>query len=443
MFLRFIAGRTGYRRLADAVAGTHGKGRRLDDPAHLQTSSSDQPSQVAYIVLKFPTLSETFIVREIHALRDRGWQIDIYPLWRDDPDQVHPDVPSLLAHVRWTHPLSLAAFLATLTMLVRRPGRSLSALGLILSDLRRHPRRAIIGLGLFPVIVWMASDLERRGVRHVHAHFASYPTLAANIIQRLTGISYSFTAHAFDLYVDPSHLPNKVHDATFIVTISEYNRALIRSLSAGVTPVHVIHCGVRIPQELPPFDPRRVEIVSVARLEEKKGHTYLIEACRILRERGVSLHCTMVGGGPEMGRLWSQVQTAGLDGVVDLVGAQTSERVQAYLGQAGIFVLPSVVTPSGNAEGIPVALMEAMAAGVPVISTRTTGIPELVVDMETGLLVEPRDPVSLADAIERLLADEELRVGLREAAYAKVSAEFEIGANAREIERHFVGVIQD
>jgi glycosyltransferase involved in cell wall biosynthesis len=399
--------------------------------------------RVAYVVLRFPSLSETFIVREINALRDRGWQIDIYPLWRDQPDQVHPDVPPLLPFVRWRHPLSLATFSAALRMLLRRPGRYLSALGMILGDLPRHPRRSLVGLGLFPVIVWMAGDLERRGIRHVHAHFASHPTLAANVIQRLTGISYSFTAHAFDLYVDPSHLPNKVHDATFIVTISEYNRTLMRRLSDGVTPVHVIHCGVSVPEQLAPFEPGRREIVCVARLEEKKGHTYLIEACRILRERGIPLHCTLIGGGPEMESLRSQIAAASLEDVVDLAGPQTSERVQQVLAGAGVFVLPSVVTRSGNAEGIPVALMEAMAAGVPVVSTSITGIPELVVDGVTGLLAPERDPIALADAIERLLRDPALAEQLRQAAFAKVRDEFEIGANAGEIERHFAGVIQD
>ena len=370
--------------------------------------------RVAYIVLRFPTLSETFIVREIGALRERGWSIAIYPLWRDHPTQVHSEVPPLEPFVRWLHPLSPAALGATIRMAVKRPGRFFSSLALVASELFRHPRRALVSLVLFPVIVWMASDLERRRLRHVHAHFASYPTLAALIIHRLTGISYSFTAHAFDLYVDPSLLPNKVLHATFIVTISEYNRALLQPLAGDATPVHVIHCGVPVPSELPDHGHGQREIVCVARLEEKKGHRYLVEACEILRGRGISLHCTIVGGGPEKKALQSQVSLAQLKDVVTLVGPQTSERVQQYLAAADLFVLPSVVTRSGNAEGIPVALMEAMAAGVPVISTTTTGIPELVVDGETGLLAPPRDAVALADAIERLMSDDALRCRLRD-----------------------------
>lgn len=399
--------------------------------------------RIAYIVLRFPTLSETFIVREIGALRARGWDIGIYPLWRDNPAQVHPDVPPLEPSIRWTHPLSRAAFVATLRMLVRRPGRYLSSLALIVSEIPRRPRRALISLGLFPVIVWMATDLERRGIRHVHAHFASYPTLAAHIIHRLTGISYSFTAHAYDLYVDPSHLPNKVADATFIVTISTYNQELLRPLAGGATPVHVIHCGVSLPASLPEPQPGRREIVCVARLEEKKGQKYLVEACGLLHRRGVPLRCTIVGGGPEMDRLRAQVAAGGLEGVVRLVGPQTSERVQEYLAGAALFVLPSVVTRSGNAEGIPVALMEAMAAGVPVISTDTTGIPELVVNGQTGVLVPPRDAGALAAEIERLLNDADLRDHLRTAAFQKVYDEFRLEQNAREIERHLSVAIQD
>ena len=399
--------------------------------------------RVAYIVLRFPTLSETFIVREITALRARGWDIDIYPLWRHEPKQVHPDVPPLESSIRWQHPFSFATVLAAVRMMARRPGACLSSLGLILSELPRRPRRAVISLGLFPVIVWIAADLDRRAVRHVHAHFASYPTLAALIIHRLTGISYSFTAHAYDLYVDPSHLPNKVSHATFIVTISEYNQLLLRPLAGNATPVHVIHCGVSLPASLPEREQGSRKIVCVARLEEKKGQRYLIEACGLLRQRGVSLHCTIVGGGPEMDRLQSLVSAGGLGDVVQLVGPQTSERVQAYLAGAGVFVLPSVVTPSGNAEGIPVALMEAMAAGIPVISTATTGIPELVVDEHTGLLVEPRDAPALADAIERLLDDTDLGERLRAAAFRKVHAGFDLETKAREIERHFLDAMQD
>ena len=283
-----------------------------------QGSRVDQ--RVAYIVLRFPTLSETFIVREINALRDLGWQVDIYPLWRDHPDQVHPDVPPLMPFVRWKHPLSLATFRAALKMLITRPRRYLSALALVLSDVVRHPRRTVISLGFFPVIVWMANDLERRGIRHVHAHFASHPALAAHIIQRLTGISYSFTAHAYDLYVDPSHLPNKVSEATFIVTISEYNRGLLRPLAGDATPVHVIHCGVSLPVRMPAARPGRREIVCVARLEEKKGQKYLIDACALLHRRDVSLHCTIVGGGPEFDQLRALIASHGLEGVVHLAG---------------------------------------------------------------------------------------------------------------------------
>lgn len=406
-------------------------------------SVPSDPRRVAYIVLRFPTLSETFIVREIGALRARGWDIAIYPLWRDHPKQVHPDVPPLEPFVRWRHPLSPVALVATGRMALSRPRRVVSSLALVAGEMFRRPRRAIVSLGLFPVIVWMAADLERRGIRHVHAHFASFPTLAALVIRRLTGISYSFTAHAFDLYVDPSFLPNKVHDATFIVTISEYNRALLQPLAGDATPVHVVHCGVPIPERLPEHQPDGREIVCVARLEEKKGHIYLVEACRILHERGVSLRCTIVGGGPEMSRVRSTISAAGLDPVVRLVGPQTSESVQRYLARATAFVLPSVVTPTGNAEGIPVALMEAMAAGVPVVSTTTTGIPELVVDGETGLLVPPRDAVALADAVERLLRDDAVRDRLRESAFRKVGSEFRLEENSRAIEDHLLDAIQD
>lgn len=399
--------------------------------------------RVAYIVLRFPTLSETFVVREINALRARGWQVDIFPLWRDHPEHIHADVPALEPFVHWAHPLHPATFAATMRMLIRRPKPYLSSLGLILREIPRRPKRALKSLGLFPIMVRMAAELEDSHTRHVHAHFASYPTLAALVIQRLTGISYSFTAHAFDLYVDPSHLATKVAEANFIVTISEYNHRLLQPLADGQTPVHVVHCGVDVPDRLPEQRPCSREILCVGRLEEKKGQRYLIEACRILRDRGQAFHCTIVGSGPERERLERQIADAGLGEYVELTGPLTAEYVQERLAAAEVFALPSVVTRNGNAEGIPVALMEAMAAGVPVISTRTTGIPELVIDGQTGLLVEPRDASALAEAIEHVLDDAELAERLRQSAFEKVRADFRLDENARAIEDHLLSVNQD
>jgi glycosyltransferase involved in cell wall biosynthesis len=194
----------------------------------------------------------------------------------------------------------------------------------------------------------------------------------------------------------------------------------------------VIHCGVDRarfappPSAAPSRDPALIRLVTVASLQPQKGHRVLVEACRLLRARGRTVHATFVGEGEERADLEARIAAAGLDGAVELVGAQPSDRVAAIVAAADIAVQPSVVLASGKTEGIPVALMEAMAAERPVVASRVSGIPELVVDGETGLLVEPGQADQLADAIERLIDDPALARRLAEAGRRRVLAEFDL-----------------
>jgi glycosyltransferase involved in cell wall biosynthesis len=381
-------------------------------------------------MVRFPALSETFVAREIIALRERGWSIDITPLWFDRDVDVHPEVKPLLSLVRWAAPWSPAGLRRVARTIVRQPRDVAGAFSLIARQARRHPKRVAVSLGLFPIMLSIAEEVRERGVTHVHAHFAGHPALTALVINRLTGVPFSFTGHAHDLYVSPMLLPEKARAASFVVAISDYNRRLIESTAGRAARVEIVHCGVGIPEKLGERRPQMGEIVCVGRLDEKKGQRYLIDACQILHERGINVHCYVVGGGPDEPSLKAQAEREGLSGVITFTGAVTSDEVARRLREASVFVLPSVVTTSGNAEGIPVALMEAMAAGLPVISTTTTGIPELIEDGVSGLLVPPRDAAALADAIERLLADSVLCDRLREAAFQKVAAEFNLNTSA-------------
>jgi colanic acid/amylovoran biosynthesis glycosyltransferase len=337
-----------------------------------------------------------------------------------------------MTRMHWPRPVAWALVAANLRTLVRQPRSYLSAAWIVAGEWHVGPKRALKALAAFPLMVWMAYDMKAQGVTHVHAHFASYPALAALIINRLTGISYSFTAHAYDLYVRPSRLPEKVGASSFVIAISEFNRRLLEP-HAVRTPVHVVHCGVDVPAEVRRYAPHEGQLLCVARLEEKKGHQYLIDACRILTERGVPVTCTCIGAGPLDASLRQRIADAGLSQCVTLAGARTLEEVQQALATSAVFVLPSVVTRTGNAEGIPVALMEAMAAGVPVVSTRITGIPELIEDGVSGLLVPQRDAQALADAIERLVSDRDLCERFRRAAFERVREEFRTEVSVAQV----------
>jgi glycosyltransferase involved in cell wall biosynthesis len=268
---------------------------------------------------------------------------------------------------------------------------------------------------------------------HVHAHWATHPTLAALVVKELTGVGFSFTAHAHDLYLDRSMLDEKIRDARFVVTISEYNRALIGELygRAAAEKTSVIRCGVDVRSFRPrPEAPREdVPLVAcIAGLRDYKGQRYLVDACARLRDRGVAFRCVLVGDGPDRGDLARRIAALGLT-EVELAGALPQDRVRAILARAAVVVHPSVTTEAGMMDGIPVALMEAMATGCAVVSTRVSGIPELVEDGRSGLLVEQRDADALAGAIARLLADRDLAARLGRAGRRAVLRGFSIQSN--------------
>jgi glycosyltransferase involved in cell wall biosynthesis len=284
---------------------------------------------------------------------------------------------------------------------------------------------------VFAKAVAVARVAARERIDHLHAHFASHPATAAWVVHRLTGIPFSFTAHANDLFVAPVLLDRKLADARFAIAISEYNRRVLLERRPAAR-VELVHCGVDVERcawhGLGERAPDRV--VCVASLLEKKGHTDLIDALALLVERRPGVMLELVGDGPERDRIVRRARERGVDRQVSLLGARSSEQVRATLAEARAFALPSVRLPSGRMEGIPVALMEAMAAGVPVVATRLSGIPELVQDAVTGLLVEPHDPEGLAAALERLLADDALAAELALNARRLVERSFSLKVEA-------------
>lgn len=299
---------------------------------------------------------------------------------------------------------------------------------------------------MFPKAVYFARQMELLGVRHLHAHFANHPAAAAFVIHQLSGIAYSFTAHGADLQVDQHMLREKVRDAKFVASISTDNRRLIEQVCGAelASRVKIVRCGVDTkvfdaPPPTPASGGAPLSIVCTGTLYEVKGHAYLIDACRLLRERNVPFVCRLIGDGPLLEQLNHQVSEAGLTDHVLFLGRQTRQQIAAWLQTADVLVAPSVPTAQGRREGIPVVLMEAMASGLPVVASRISGIPELVEHETTGLLVPPRDPPALADALAELASDPARRSALGAAGRAKVLAEFDLDKNAQQLLALFVG----
>jgi colanic acid/amylovoran biosynthesis glycosyltransferase len=293
------------------------------------------------------------------------------------------------------------------------------------------------GLGIFPKVVHVARLMAAEDVDHVHCHFANHPALAGFLIHRLTGIPYSFTAHGSDLHVDRRMLCEKVAESAFVVPISQYNRDLIARECGDRhrDKLIVIHCGVDTAVFRPedPDDARdddRFRIICVGTLHEVKGQRFLVEACRLLAHEGVDVECRLVGAGADARALQERIQALGLADRVHLTGERTRPQIAELLRRSDVLVTPSVPTRKGKREGIPLVLMEAMASGVPVVASRISGIPELIEDGVSGLLVPPGEPAALALALGRLHDDEQLRRRLALGGRAKVEQEFDVEQSA-------------
>lgn len=404
--------------------------------------------RIAYMMSRFPKLTETFVLNEIRAMDALGADVAIYPLQRERQRVVHPEAVTWAHRAHFRPFLSPAIVRAQLHYLRRGPAAYLRVLTDVLQATWGSPRMFMAAVAFFPKAVRMAYEMRLRSIAHIHAHFATHPAMAAYVIHRLTGIPYSFTAHGSDLHVDRRMLPQKVAAAAFTVTISDYNReVIIRECGEAVRDkVHVIHCGIDPelfkPARAPRDSAQPGRLICVASFEDVKGHRFLLDACRLLRDRGVDFRCDLIGDGPLRRTTEERIRDLELAGHVLIHGPQTRQVVIRMLAQADVAVLASHPTSDGRREGIPVALMEAMASGLPVVSTAISGIPELVASGESGLLVPPRDPEALADALETLLRDGALRRQMGEAARARVMRDFNLAESARTLHRLFTARTQ-
>ena len=405
-----------------------------------------KPFKVGYIMSRFPKITETFILFEMLAVERQGIHVEVYPLLHEHTEVIHPEARDFVEKAHFIPFFNRAILIAHWHYMRYKPGVYFKTLATLLRE-NWGSRRFFFGaIGLFPKAVYFSKVMEAAGIQHVHAHFASHPAAAAYTIHKLTGIPYSFTAHGSDLHRDQHMLREKVAEASFVVPISEYNREMILAECQGQfgDKVIVIHCGVDT-QVFQPIDQsptanqenRRFTIVCIGTLHEVKGQTFLIEACRLLEDRGIDFVCHFVGDGPDETMLVKQAEEAGLGESVRFHGRLTREEVSALLQQADVLATPSVPTSNGRREGIPVVLMEAMSSGVPAVASRISGIPELVVDGETGLLVPAGDPLALAKALERLYGDRQLRYRLSRNGRLKVINEFDLYENAAVLARRF------
>lgn len=398
---------------------------------------------IVYVLKRYPRLTETFILNEIRAMERLGERLHIFSLLPPEPPPHHPMVAEVRAPV-YAPPTRFPAqvrrvLVAHARAFAAAPLRYLATLGLAL-------RRTLTSR--HPISLWrqfaragvLASLCRRAGARHIHAHFANAPTSVAHFAHRMSGIPFSFTAHAKDIYLSrPAILRRHLHAAEFVATCTAYNADYLRQIAPGLDPrrVHLVYHGIDLENFAPAEAPavrtgaHRAQILSVGRLVPKKGHEDLLAACARLRADGVDFECEIVGDGPLRTALAAEVQRLGLRERVRFSGSMTHRDLLGRYRQADLFVLAPRIAEDGDRDGIPNVIAEAMAVGVPVVASDVSGIPELVRHGQTGLLAPSRDPVALAAAMRRLLTDETLAAHLARTARSVLAREFDLWQTTR------------
>jgi colanic acid/amylovoran biosynthesis glycosyltransferase len=402
--------------------------------------------EVAYILLRFPHLTETFVADEIWALQQQGVCVTIYSLLEPRPGLVQPTSERLAEDTHYAPGLlSWSLWCAQLYFLTTVPIKYLT---LFIHLMQRPYPRPFLAYFLRRLLIFgkataLALTLRNTSTNLIHAHFAWLSGAAARVISGLLDIPYTITVHAYDIYASRDLLCFSAHSASHIVAISEYNKQMVLDLCPDIAEdsISVIHCGINLDLFVPQPKSERegpLSILSIGSLIEKKGHKYLIRSCHELKGRGMDFRCTIIGRGPAEHSLRQLVRDLDLEDTVVLAGARQQDEVLDAYRNSDLFVLACVVGKGGDRDGIPVVLMEALAMQVPVISTQVSGLPELVGHQSTGWLVPERDAAAITTAIVHLANDKKLRTDLAYEGRILVENEFEIRGNVSKL----VGIFQ-
>lgn len=393
---------------------------------------------IAYILKMYPRFSETFIVNEILELERRGINVRIYSLHKPDDGRFHASLSRVKAPVIYVpqYPEMEPDRIQNAHRTLRQAHPEAYFRVYTQTQAKADP----YAIKRFLQAGFIAEHMLHNPVDAMHAHFASSATRVANLIYHLIGVPYSLTAHAKDIFhdsVQPASLRGKIRDARFVVTVSDFNRSYLEEMMDEETAdIRRLYNGIDLQRFRPSRTPRGGNLIlSVGRLVEKKGFDVLIRACSLLAEWGLEFECEIIGKGDHQSKLQKLIDTYGLQTRVRLVGPKPQEEVRKAYQHAAIFALPCIIGQDGNRDGLPTVLLEAMATGLPVVSTALTGIPEIIDDDENGLVVPPGDAEALAKALASLLENPTLRERMGMAGRRKVEQCFDVRKSVSTLRR--------
>jgi glycosyltransferase involved in cell wall biosynthesis len=392
------------------------------------------PLKIGYVVKMYPRFSETFIANEILELEKRGADVTIFSIKKPNEGQFHPQVAKIKAKAYYLEDLDSRKWpqwLAEVWKLLGTDSRQfLNLLGEAFS--RGDSSRA----ELLMMATWVAAQAKHMELDHLHAHFASLPSTIAYLASQITGITFSFTAHAKDIFVytpEEHLLREKLLSASFVITVTQFNHRFLKESipEIGSNTVKVIHNGVDLEQFAPDLTRSRNSdlILSVGRLVPKKGFADLLDACHLLKNKNIPFRCNIVGDGPEMSSLLQKRRDLNLEGEVVFSGPKRQDEVLELMRQATLLCLPCTIASDGNQDALPTVILEALACGLPVISTKVSGIPEMIDSGVDGILVEPNDPVSLSEQIALLLNSKKLQMEFAQNGRHKAEDKFDLKKN--------------
>lgn len=394
--------------------------------------------KITYLLLTFPKLTTTFVDREILALREKQIKVQVYSLFRPT-GQLSEYQNELQEETTYLYPAHVSEQIyAHLYYALRHPRKYFSTLFHLLTS--PHPtllshRRT---LRHFVQGIYTTFRLRKDPGDHIHAHFLNQSATIALIVSRMLGIPYSVTVHASgEFFATPMMVREKLAEAKFIATCTQYNCNYLAEMGHDLFDQKLLvnYHGLDLSQfhrgQSKPSD--RPVMLSVGQLRERKGLIYLVRACGILKERGLEFCCRIIGEGPEREQLEQEIQRLGLTDQVSLIGALPQEEVIHQYEAANLFVLPTVEASSGDRDGIPNVILEAMAMELPVVSTWNSAIPEVVQDKQNGLLVPPKDVTDLANALQTLIQDEQMANRMGKAGRITVKERFDPIRNAQQL----------
>jgi glycosyltransferase involved in cell wall biosynthesis len=412
--------------------------------------------RIAYYEWSFPVLSQTFIHRELAALKKSGLAVTIIADKSGDLEIADENAKSLIEHAYYLQPLDKALLLRYRKyFILNNPLLYLNLFLYVVFHRYGQYKSLKEDKSVFSKAVYLAGVLKDKGINHIHSPWADRCAFVSLIAAKLLGATYSVQGRASDIHRKKNlyALPEKFENAEFVLTNTRYNESYIKSMvdrRCGMR-VHTVYEGIDLEQ----FRPKRKEnkttenetrIITVARLIEEKGLVYLLKACNILKERGFSFRCDIIGGVQREFtdyyiELMGLHRHLGLEDHVIFSGAQRFKKVLEEYGNADIFVLPCVIAKSGGRDISPNTLIEAMAMELPVIATNIAAIPEIVEDDVSGILVPPNDENAVAEAMIRLIGDYGLRKELGKNARKRVEERFDIKKNIVNYVELFTGEI--